>query len=791
MPCIPLQRPISQPLRLRLSPLAVHPPSCSDYLDLIRENCVGLSTREVDAIFAHLARNRGFDVHSAHLSGNSKLSSWTKENFVNQYSTKAMAAVVLAQSASWAQAQDMSTPPQTLDVVTVTATKEKTTLQQSPASIGVLSEDAIRTTGPTHPQQLLGQVPGVAVGVTNGEGHNMAIRQPFTTNPVYLYLEDGIPTRATGFFNHNALYEVNIPQAGSVEVVRGPGSALYGSDAIAGTVNVITRAPAKTNGVETSVEAGSYGWGRLLVDGTFGANPDGGLRVSVNRSHSDGWRQQTAYDRTSANFRWDQVINEQIFAKTILGFTSIDQQTGANSPLVRSAYENNPTQNNFSAAYRKVQALRFSSEITYWAGNDVFTITPYARSNQMDLNGSYNFSSDPRIEKTDVASYGLLTKWRRDFAGGWKPRLIMGLDLERSPGTRTEDALNMIKTGTGASTNYTGYTVAGRIYDYSVTFKSQSAYSHLQLSPTDKTLVTLGLRLDRIEYDLDNRLNSNVQLGAKYYGQAADSSTAFSRVSPKLGFTHLIAPQTSLYGSHNHGFRVPSESQLFRAGSDTTDARASTKALLALSLKPIRAKQTEIGVRGTTGSLYYDVVAYRLEKYDDLVSQRDVATNVTTSVNAGKTLHQGIEFALGAQLDRAWRVDSALSFAQHKYADWTVSGSTNANYSGNVMEAAPKTIGNTRLTWQPNARNQAQIEWVYLGSYWLEASNSPTYGKYEGHQVFNLRLSHSLSDSVRLHARIMNLTDKRYADSASVSSSTPVFSPALPRALYVGADMRW
>lgn len=714
---------------------------------------------------------------------------------MHQYSATVMAALALVQSTSWAQTQDSNTPPQTLNVVTVTATKEKTTLQQTPASIGVLAEDVIRTTAPTHPQQLLGQIPGVAVGVTNGEGHNMAIRQPFTTNPVYLYLEDGIPTRATGFFNHNALYEVNIPQAGSVEVVRGPGSALYGSDAIAGSVNVLTRAPAKSNGVETSFEAGSFGWGRLLLDGTIGANPDGGLRVSVNRSHSDGWRQQTGYDRTSANLRWDQSVNEQIFAKTILGFTSIDQQTGANSPLVRSAYENNPTQNNFSAAYRKVQAVRFSSEISYWSGADVLTVTPYARSNQMDLNGSYNFSSDPRIEKTDVASYGLLTKWRRDFSGSWKPRLIMGLDLERSPGTRTEDALNLTKSGTGASTNYTDYTIAGRIYDYSVTFKSESAYSHVQLSPTDKTFVTLGLRFDRIEYSLDNQLSGNVPLGTgpgtKYYGQAADSSTSFSRASPKLGFTHNIAPQASLYGSHNHGFRVPSESQLFRAGSDSTDARASTKALLALSLKPIRAKQTEIGIRGTTGSLNYDIVAYSLEKYDDLLSQRDLASNVTTSVNAGKTLHQGIEFALGAPLNSAWRVDSALSFARHKYVDWVVSGSTVANYSGNTMEAAPKTIGNTRLTWQPNARNQAQLEWVHLGSYWLEASNNPTYGKYEGHQVFNLRLSHSLNDSVRLHARIMNLADKRYADSASVSSSTPVFSPALPRALYVGADVRW
>ncbi len=345
---------------------------------------------------------------------------------MNHYSTKAVAALAIAQSATWAQTQEPITL-HTLDVVTVTATKEKTTLQQTPVSIGVISEDAIKGSGLTHPQQLLGQIPGVAVGVTNGEGHNMAIRQPFTTNPVYLYLEDGIPTRATGFFNHNALYEVNIPQAGSVEVVRGPGSALYGSDAIAGTVNVVTRAPAKTNGVETSVEAGSFGWGRLLLDGTFGANPDGGLRVSINRSHSDGWRQQTGYDRTSANFRWDRAVGDQLFVKTILGFTSIEQQTGANSPLVRSAYENNPTQNNFSAAYRKVQALRISSEITYWSGDDVITITPYARANQMDLNGSYNFSSDPRIEKTDVKSFGLLTKWRRDFAGAWKPRLIMGL----------------------------------------------------------------------------------------------------------------------------------------------------------------------------------------------------------------------------------------------------------------------------------------------------------------------------------------------------------------------------
>ena len=702
-----------------------------------------------------------------------------------------LSALTFTLIATSAQAQAVKEADSLLDVITVTSTKEKTPLREAPASIGVISEEAIRLTGPTHPQQLLGQVPGVAVGVTNGEGHNMAIRQPFSTNPVYLYLEDGIPTRATGFFNHNALYEVNIPQAAAVEVIRGPGSALYGSDAIAGTVNIITRGPEKTNGANTSVELGSFGWKRVLADGTFGASPDGGLRVSVNRSHTDGWRDTTGYDRTSANFRWDNVFDNNTVVKTILGYTHIDQQTGANSALTRSDFENNPTKNNFSIAYRKVEALRLSTEVTHYRGDDVFTITPYARYNKMDLNGSYNLSSDPRIENTSVTSLGILTKWRKDLAGAWKPRLIMGFDAERSPGSRTEDALSLTKTGTGASTNYTGYTVGARTYDYNVVFQSESLYSHLQLQPTDKTSLTFGLRYDHISYDLDNHLASTVQVGTKYYGQNPDTQTSFNRISPKLGWTHLLDARTSLYASHNYGFRVPSESQLFRAGSDSSTTNASAKALLALSLKPIRAKQSEFGIRGTTASLDYDIVAYRLEKYDDLVSQKDLVTNVTTSVNAGKTQHQGIEFALGGNIDKAWRLDSAISFASHKYVDWVVTGSTNANYSGNTMEAAPKTIANTRLTWRPNAQNTAQLEWIYLGSYWLEASNHPAYGKYEGHQVFNLRVSHALNKDVSLFGRVMNLTDKRYADSASVSSSTPVFSPALPRAAYAGVDVRW
>ncbi len=670
-----------------------------------------------------------------------------------------------------------------LSAVTVTGTREKSLLSQTAASVGVISVQDITTTGPMHPQQILGQVPGVAVGVTNGEGHNTAIRHPFTTSPLYLFLEDGIPTRATGFFNHNALYEVNIPQAGGIEVVRGPGTALYGSDAIGGTVNILTKAPSSRPGLSLSGEVGSFGWRRVLVDGTLGVGADGAVRAAANLTHADGWRASTAYDRRSVSLRWDQGLDGGAVLKTILGFTDIDQETGANSALTYNDYINNPKKNNLAIAYRKVRALRMSTQYEKENADSLLTVTPYLRSNFMDLNGSYNLSFDPRIEKTDVSSLGILVKWRRDFASAMKPRLIVGFDYDHSPGDRTEDGLLTTSTGTGANRVYSAYTVGSRIYDYKVTLQSASVYAHGEISPTSALRLTSGLRYDNLRYDMKNNLAATpVTFSGRNYGQLASALVDYSHLSPKLGATYAINSATSLYTSYNHGFRAPSESQLFRAGSNTL-ANAQTAAQLALMLKPIKANQFEIGGRGVADGWTYDVVAYDLVKRDDLVSQRDLTTNVTTSVNAGKTRHRGIELGLGKAFARAWRLDAAISNAKHTYVNWVTS---TTDFSGKNMEAAPRTISNVRMTWSPSTSTSTQLEWVHIGSYWLEASNSPTFGKYAGHDVLNLRASHEFRPGISVFGRLMNVTDRRYADSASVSSNTPVYSPALPRALYVG-----
>ena len=666
-----------------------------------------------------------------------------------------------------------------LPAVTVTGTREATLLSETPASVGVIDRATIDFTRPSHPQQLLGQIPGVAIAVTNGEGHTTAIRQGFTTGPMYLFLEDGIPVRATGNFNHNALYELNLPSAGGVEVVRGIGSALYGSDAIGGLVNVLSRTPRETAGADLSVEAGSFGWGRVLGGIDSGRRGPNAVRADLNLTHTDGWRDSTAYDRQSVNLRWDHEYDAQTLVKTILGITRIDQETGANSALPLDLYLNNPTVNLRSAAYRKVNALRLSSAIDKDLGQGrQLSFTPYFRDNRMDLNGSYNFPSRARIENTQVQSYGLMTKFRQNFNDKMRTRLITGLDLDYSPSQRQEDKITLLTDTVAGRTRYYNYTLGQRIYDYEVTYKSAAPYLHLEASPTDVLRVTAGLRYDYASMLMQNNLGQNTAVNGFY--QLADSSVNFSRLSPKLGLNWALSESDHAFASYNQGFRTPSENQLFRSG-----ATVASPASAAAALRPILAEQFELGIRGNTQRWSYELVLYQLNKQDDLLSQKD-SNNVTIQTNNGSTQHQGVELGLGREMTSKLRLDLAASYAKHRYRQWSTS---TANYSGNEIENAPRLLANLRLTWQPVANTQAQLEWVELGSYFLEASNQQ--GKYAGHRLFNARISTKLDQHWSCFARITNLTDKRYADSASYSSGMAMYSPALPRAVYLGVQRTW
>lgn len=663
-----------------------------------------------------------------------------------------------------------------MEEIVVTGSREGVLRAETPASVSVINSATIDDVKPAHPSEILNRVPGVTIQQTNGEGHITGIRQPIGTSSVYLYLEDGVPVRASGFFNHNALYEINMPMSGGIEVTRGPGTALQGSDAIGGIVNVLTRAPAAEPEASVTLEGGSYTWLRALgsASSTWGSF---GLRGDVNVTHSDGWRDDTAYDRQSVTLRADKLFSNESSIKAVFAASNIDQETGANSGLPLADYQDNPTKNNFPIAFRKVRSARGSVEWSREDGPSLISIIPYFRWSTMDLLATFLLTSDPTNATSGYSSLGTMAKYRYDFEP-WRTRIIAGVDLDYSPGSREEDRILGLRTGSV----YTAYTTEGRIYDYDVTFWQVSPYLQVETSPVDDLRLTAGLRFDAMGYEYDNKLadgtfTTGIPAGLRTFFRPVDAEVDYTRASPSIGITYAFTPALNAFASYKQSFRVPQEANLFRQGTNID----------SLGLKPVIGDSYEAGLRGMLGPNFsWDVSLYNMVKSDDILT---LNTGIgPTQTNNGKSRHRGIEVAAGWLIVPGLQLDVAASYADHEYLEWVTSSAV--VLSGNEISAAPRETANATLkytaAWLSGLKLEA--EWLHLGSYWLDDANTQKYG---GHDLINLRAAYAVTNSVEVFGRVTNLFDATWSTSSSISGGVPQFAPGMPLSVYGGVTLKF
>ncbi|MDA8388281.1 MAG: TonB-dependent receptor [Nitrospiraceae bacterium] len=665
---------------------------------------------------------------------------------------------------------------QVLEEIVVTGSREAEPLKTKPQNVGVIGKQEIEDVKPSHPAEILRLVPGVWIGVTAGEGHMTAIRQPLTTNPVYLYLEDGVPIRPTGFFNHNALYEVDLPQAERIEVTKGPGSALYGSDAIGGTINVLTRRPPVKPEIEINTEAGSFGWYRLLATGggTWGSN---GARLDVNVTHSDGWRERTGYSRQNATLRWDHLLSDSARLKTIISVYNIRQDTSGAIGISEADFEARPSFNPQTFDFRNVRAVRLSTEYEQDFGEkNVLRLIPYLRWNEMDLlPGWAIFQAGQNFfgynSTTRFYSLGLLAKFRHDF-DALDTRLTGGVDFDHSPGSYSERRIQVTMSG-GSYVSYAYVTNTGNNFDFDATFQGISPYIQLETSPVRKLRLTAGLRDDNLSYDYNTYLAPNAN-------RPADTNLYFSHVSPKAGLTYDFTKDINGFVSYTHGFRAPSANELFRGSQGT--------AATTIDLRPIKADSYEAGLRGGVGRVSFNSSVYYMIKSDDIVTFSP-QTGVSETLNAGKTEHKGVEAGLGVKLLRDLDLNVAFSYSIQKYLDYQVSPSI--NYSGNEISVAPRILADTRLDWRPAflKGGLAELEWVRIGSYWIDDANTQ---KYHGYDLLNLRASYDLAKKWQLYAKVLNLADALYAERVTKSATGAAqFVPGAPLTVFAGIVYKW
>jgi outer membrane receptor protein involved in Fe transport len=196
-----------------------------------------------------------------------------------------------------------------------------------------------------------------------------------------------------------------------------------------------------------------------------------------------------------------------------------------------------------------------------------------------------------------------------------------------------------------------------------------------------------------------------------------------------------------------------------------------------------------MGLRGDiqvmNRNLSYDLALYRTNIKDMTVTD-PVAL---TYDNAGMVRVQGLEAALSFRPHADWRVDMAYTYADNKYIDYV----TGANdYSGNILASSPKHHLNARATWMPIHGLSAELEMDSISDYYTSTdNNADPEGKGKRPEIFHLRVNYE-QGPWEFWGHVMNLTDRKYAERISFSSSRGrSYNVIGPRTFYVGVGYNW
>ncbi|MDF1589794.1 MAG: TonB-dependent receptor [Gammaproteobacteria bacterium] len=648
-----------------------------------------------------------------------------------------------------------------LNDLVVTGTRSETALLDLAGNTSKISEQQIDFVRADHITEVINRLPGVMVQRGNGQEHLTAIRSPILNGGAgagsFLYLEDGIPMRAAGFANVNGLFEANTEQAGGIEVVKGPGSALYGSNAVHGLVNVLSRAPSL--GLERSVDVSVGPHDLYKFKGTVSETiGNQAYRFSLNGTHDGGWIDDSGFDQQKMTFRHDYFGERDSF-KTLFSATNLNQET-AGFEVGPRAYKNTAASktNENPEAYRDAKSVRLS---TRWdhelTDSSYFSLTPYLRHTEMEF--LMHFLPGTPVEENEHDSVGLLAAYYKELDGGHK--VIIGTDFEYTQGSLTE-----IQTAPNPF-SFPKY-VQGTHYDYDVDATVIAPYIHTEWQVAEKTRITAGARYEHTRYEYDNKTADGL-FGNTFF-RPADRDDTFNNFSPKLGLVQQLTEDTSAFVNLARGNRAPQTTDLYRS------RKASN-----VSLEPDSEQidSVEIGYRKVGAGIQFETSAYYMKKEDYFFR-----TSKDNNVPDGKTKHYGIELSVFAPLGNQFDLGGSFSYARHQY---DFDNADNGIVDGNDMDTAPRHTGNVRLGWNFMPQSRAELEWIHVGRYYTDDANEH---RYDGHDIFNLRATHQVSQQVTVYGRVSNLLNTEYAERADYSGpgGGERFFVGEERGLHVGAS---
>ncbi|RLA69500.1 MAG: TonB-dependent receptor [Epsilonproteobacteria bacterium] len=652
-----------------------------------------------------------------------------------------------------------------LEDMTVTATRTEEASVTQALSIDKKDTQEIELDQVVLQKDLLNSLSNVLVTqTTSGVGHMISVRTPISTNPYFLYLQDGIPVQSSGFFNHNALAYTSFESADNVEVLKGAGTALYGSDAVSAVINVGSSKPDGEEKSSLKANVGSYGYGHTYLSNSGTMSEDTNYELGLGYTKNDGYRDHTSYERYEAVAKFLTIVDEENILETSLNYNKTEAEQ-AGTLTLEELEDGSTSVGDIEKHLDKVDPKRKFD---------------FARASLKWDNYSY--------ENLDISTIGYLRNTRNQYTATWEPNLpsndseqnsiglmhqtvqkvswgknIFGLDMEYTKGTnKYTQEFDYVPSSWGSNVD------EGLIYDYDVGYVSLAPYLQSDIHINDVFSIEAGLRYDYTEFDYTNNTQSG-QYGNSSYYRPENRTDSFNHFSPKLAFNYHPAEKQSFYLRYANGFRIPSATRLY--------SQVKTSGKTTFTLDPEITNTYELGYKQVFNNSSLDLALYYMD-IDDTIIRREANNGDRYYENGGKSEHQGVELTYKHKLNNTFAASLATSYSKSNYVN-------DETYGDNEMASAPNTKGNLRLFYTPSSALTVMAEAQYVDSYYMDDKNEH---EYEGYTIGNIKANYTMDKNIKLFAKINNITDEKYAEKADYSYGREKYTPADGRMFYFGAE---
>ena len=627
----------------------------------------------------------------------------------------------------------------TLEVIRVVGETSPVLLEQT-GTVVVIDRKQIEQIQPLSTEDILRRVAGINIKSEEETAivANFGMRGLSASESKSLLLEDGVPVAPGLFIGNDRYFNPRVQRVEQVEILKGSSSLRYGPSTIGGVVNYQTKTP--DDGVEVSGRLGSFNMREVAVEaGGKTASGDAFAGVVATHAKSDGFMDKD-YDMTDLMAKAGVVFNDShklgIKASrhendaniSYRGLLLSDYQAGANyNPAPDDYFLTDRTAIDLNhewtlSASATLKTLFYWSEMTrdYWRYN-----VDTAASNAA---GRWVYTDDLTGNNRSFDRVGLESRLTLDHS-------MFGILASSEFGVRLmQEEANDTRIRAVRSADRTG------VNDRHIVDSADSvaAYAQSRIELTEQLAITPGLRVE--SYQQERVVLSSNNDSAK---------TSNTEWLPGIGATYNLSGSAQLYGG------------VYRAFSPASNGVA-LDGLTDQQLDGERSTNYELGLRGSSGAISYEVAAFAMDFSNQVVTGNS-DPNLSQS-NAGETEHRGIEFMLGYQLGAGFSIDSNATWVP------TSEFKTGEN-AGNRLPYSAKIIANLALNYQ-HEQLSAALTAHHRGEQYGDAANRediPTNaaggiwgGLMPSYTVLDLTAQYKFDNGFSLFGAVKNLTDKRY-----------------------------